>query len=90
MFELKDWFLVDMGAFIEARGFVVKHEYFGAGDFISTAPIKNLKINEANQSILFSTSCGTEYILRFSEINEQKCLQTQQLIIKLHGGQINV
>ena len=90
MFELKDWFLVDMGAFIEARGYVIRHEYFAEGDFIGTAPIKNLEINEATPSILLSTSCGTEYILRFSEINEQKYLQTQQLIIKLRGGQINV
>ena len=86
MFELKDWFLVDMGAFIEARGFVVKHEYFGAGDFISTAPIKNLKVSEDNQSILFSTSCGTEYILPLGEMSEQKILQTSQLVNKLQRG----
>ena len=86
MFKLKDWFLVDMGAFIEAHGYVYNHEYFGAGDFISTAPIKNLELNEANQSILFSTSCGTEYFLLLGEMNEQKVLQTEQLINKLQGG----
>lgn len=80
MFSLRDWFLVDMGAFIEAQGFVIKHEYFADGDFIGTAPIKNLKVSEDNQSILFSTSCGTEYILRFSEINEQKSLQTKKIL----------
>lgn len=80
MFSLRDWFLVDMGAFIEAQGFVIKHEYFADGDFIGTAPIKNLEVSEDNQSILFSTSCGTEYILRFSEINEQKSLQTKKIL----------
>ena len=86
MFELKDWYLADMGAFIEARGYVIRHEYFAEGDFIGTAPIRNLEINEANQSILFSTTCGTKYFLTLSEINQQKVLQTQQLINKLRGG----
>ena len=87
MFELKDWFLVDMGAFIEARGYVIRHEYFAEGDFIGTAPIKNLEINEATPSILLSTSCGTKYILPLGEKNEQKILQTSQLVYKLQSGQ---
>lgn len=85
MFELKDWFLADMGAFIEAQGYVIRHEYFAEGDFIGTAPIKNFEVSEDNQSILFTTSCQTSYILRFSEINEQKYLQTKKLINKLQG-----
>lgn len=83
MFELKDWYLVDMGAFIEARGYVIRHEYFAEGDFIGTAPIINLEVNGEKQSILFATSCGTEYILSLSEMNEQKCMQTKKLMNKL-------
>lgn len=91
MFSMKDWFLVDMGSFVEIRGICVKHEYFAEGDSIASAPIKSFMLDTKNRSIIFTTDCKTEYILRFDEIALEKALQTMTILVILdRGGKGNV